>query len=266
MRRGSLTSYPRRMADHTRRQESATKAQDAYNQRVLEHGQRVDELHVNRRRLLFRQGQDQMSGGLRQMAMGGGGAGSFFGGAGSMVQGAGAFASAIPGGQVIGTILQTAGAFLKAGEQVLKFGDALHETNMKFAEYSASMAFVQAEQQMRDIQLSQERGERRAGSARMLAGSRHRFNQRWAVVEDKLANTSGGIMSAIYELMNPEVYANALSAALPTRLGMFLNAGLAFFRINTENGDIPNDITWATGAFPQWTEDNARPENFPNFP
>lgn len=114
---------------------------------------------------------------------------SELGGIGDLMGGAGEAAGHIP---VIGKPI---GAFLKLGETVIKSVDKLkqwneqiHQGNMRFAEFSGAMASVQAQQEIRDIQLSQERGDRRAGTARLQAEQKHQMNKNLALLEDTWGN------------------------------------------------------------------------------
>ncbi len=84
-------------------------------------------------------------------------------------------------GKLINVIGQTVG-------WIRDWGDGLHKANMQFAEYSAGMAGVQARQEVRDIWLSQERGDRRAGSAEYLAQAKNRLDRGAAPFEDLFAN------------------------------------------------------------------------------
>ena len=83
---------------------------------------------------------------------------------------------------------------------IRRWGDQLHEANMKFAEFSAQMANVQARQQFRDIRLSRTRGNRRAESAEDLAETRHGLNQRFAVFEDAVAIFKNNVVSGLNRL------------------------------------------------------------------
>lgn len=120
------------------------------------------------------------------------GAGSFLGGLGKMAGG-------IP---VVGKPIEAATKFadvlFKSVDRLKKWNEELHEGNMQFAEFSGSMAQVQVEQMQRDIKLSQERGERRADSARYLAEGKSGLQQRTSKVEDFFANMKnyvGGFLS-----------------------------------------------------------------------
>lgn len=101
---------------------------------------------------------------------------------------AGAAGDAAGGIPVVG---KTAQNFFRLNETLLKtldrirsWNDRLHEGNLRFAEFSGSMQAVAREQQARDIQLSVERGERRAASAKEQAEAKSRLDRTLAPIED----------------------------------------------------------------------------------
>ena len=78
---------------------------------------------------------------------------------------------------------------------VRRWADQMHYGNMQFAEYSASMALVQARQQVRDIFYEKERGDARSDTAERLAEARSRFRQSTAGLEDAISNFFNDKMS-----------------------------------------------------------------------
>lgn len=119
--------------------------------------------------------------------------------AGDIIGGMGNIAGTIMGGPVA--------ALGKLGEVALgsvgKLQDwtkGLHDANMQFAEFSASMAEVQAEQTVRDIELSRERGERRAESAKYLAEGMSELNSTTAPIADLFANAKNYIGGALSQV------------------------------------------------------------------
>jgi hypothetical protein len=116
--------------------------------------------------------------------------------------------------------------FYQAGQGLMLLGKAafdafgtirdwtttLHQANVTFAEYSNSMAQVKAQQEVRQIQLDRERGERRAASAKDLAESRDRLNRAIAPIEDAWAGLMNRLGSMINDSLVPVVQqiANAL--------------------------------------------------------
>jgi hypothetical protein len=73
-------------------------------------------------------------------------------------------------------------------EALRKWNDQLLKSNLQFAEFSISMAEVSAKQELRDIQLSAMRGERRGRYAERHAESRFELEKRTAVIEDTASN------------------------------------------------------------------------------
>jgi hypothetical protein len=67
----------------------------------------------------------------------------------------------------------------------------LHESNMRFAEFSASMALVQAQTDIRRIELERERGERRAATAGRVSESMMNLEREVTPWEDAWANIKG---------------------------------------------------------------------------
>lgn len=98
----------------------------------------------------------------------------------------------------VGLLVQATGAFSTALGAVRQFSDNLHANNMKFSDVSSSMARVAAMQEVREIRLRQERGERRGASAEALAQSKNRLDRLLAPSEDAWAVT----MNRVGTLLN----------------------------------------------------------------
>jgi hypothetical protein len=114
---------------------------------------------------------------------------------------AGKAASMVPGGEYAAPVFKFGEALMESIEVVRKWADGLHQANMTFAEFSTSMAHVEAESEARRIRLSQERGERRAPSARRLAEARDKLDSKLAVWEDKWASFKAELMTPLLEGM-----------------------------------------------------------------
>lgn len=82
------------------------------------------------------------------------------------------------------------------------WGEGLHKANLQFAEFSAGMAGVKARQELRDIILSQERGERRAGSAEQLAQAKNRLDRQLAPIEDAFANVMNKLGATVFRSLS----------------------------------------------------------------
>jgi hypothetical protein len=91
-------------------------------------------------------------------------------------------------GPIVKPVAKFAEAIYSTIKTVRDWGDNLAAANEKFAEFSPAMAAVAARQQVRDINLSRERGERRAGAAEELNVARNELNRRIAVIEDSIVN------------------------------------------------------------------------------
>lgn len=147
-------------------------------------------------------------------------AGGYFSNALSADQrGMGTFSNVLRGGSSLMGMVDPAGTnpitvMTKFGAEVLESIDklrdwskTLHNTNMQFAEFSASMTAVQARQELFDILLSQERGERRANSAEYLAEGRRQLEPqvaKWEDVADKAKNIIGGLLDkGVARLLEP---------------------------------------------------------------
>lgn len=169
------------------------------------------------------------------------------------------------------------GPFGTVGAQVFKFGkimgesleklrrwtDQLHEANLRFAEFSPSMAGVAARDEARQIMLDQQRGERRAPSAENLAQGKNKLDKTLAVFEDGLAsfkNNIGGSFSKALANSPPLLVLKGMGITMQWMADHWpgakdeegLSAGAAWF----------NDI----GAQSAAEERAGRPHNFPGVP
>ncbi len=125
-------------------------------------------------------------------------AGDVLSGAGETMQGVG-LATGNPAMAVVGTFAKVLG---ESVEKLRRWGDALHESNMKFAEFSGGMSLVQAQQQERDIRLNQQRGDFLAPSARRAAEAQSRFNRNVAPMEDAWTQSKNEWKAIIFESLN----------------------------------------------------------------
>ncbi len=82
-------------------------------------------------------------------------------------------------------------------EKLRSWGEHLHNADMQFASVSGSMANVMAQQEVRQILLDQERGERRAESADKRERSMHELNKEMAIWEDAAKGWWDSIISPI---------------------------------------------------------------------
>jgi hypothetical protein len=95
-------------------------------------------------------------------------------------------------------VTKFASGIMDAVDKLKTWTDQLHGANMQFAEFSASMARVQAESEVRTFQRMNEQGERRAASAQYLEEGRQNLSDQMAPIEDlwaKAQNYVGGALS-----------------------------------------------------------------------
>lgn len=123
---------------------------------------------------------------------------SDFGSIGDALGGVSKIAGAIPvaGGPIAGVAKLGEVAF-KSVDKLQQWTATLHNSNMVFAEFSASMAHVQAKQMVRDIDYSRDRGEARADSADKLAEGMSELRNAMAPMSDGLANLKNNIGASI---------------------------------------------------------------------
>jgi hypothetical protein len=159
-----------------------------------------------------------------------------------------------PAGMVGGGLLLFTGAILKSVDALKKWMDSIHNSNMQFAEFSGAMAAVQGRQQIRDILLSIERGERLAPVAEEFAQVRHDFNTRWTAVQDlvsigvmDMANNSYIALQAMTELtMEGNLAALADQAQLRARIDQIIARMDALGQAGSEGLLQPGMMHWAT--------------------
>lgn len=156
--------------------------------------------------------------------------------------------------KALGTVLLPADAILNATEKLRDWSKHLQNANMQFAEFSGTMAGVQARMEVREMMLSKERGDRRADSAEYLAEAQNTLDKRLAPLEDagaKLKNfATGGLTNIAGYLAKPLEY-----------IGDKLNDGLdkvaekLGIDVNTEGNDANHDLFEAMRA-------HGRPKRF----
>lgn len=98
------------------------------------------------------------------------------------------FATATKHVPIVGGVTKVVSLVAESIDKLRAWNDKLHEGNMRFAEFSAAMSRVEAQQEVRDIKESQRRGDRRAKSAEYLAEQKSRLSQSISPAEDAWAN------------------------------------------------------------------------------
>ncbi len=102
------------------------------------------------------------------------------------------------GGNLIsaaGPIAPVADSLLKVSAAIRSWSNEMHQSNIRFAEFSGPMAGVDIRQQAREIHLARERGGRTAESAEFLAQQSFALEESWAPVEDAWRNVANYAMA-----------------------------------------------------------------------
>lgn len=126
--------------------------------------------------------------------------GSPFAAAGGALSGAGQIVGMMgPWGKAAQVGLEFTAALISSVDKLKEWGRSLHDGNMQFAQFSASMAEVQANQQFRDIQLSASKGEARADTAGRLAEAMSHLERQTAPIENMWSNFKNQFATVIIE-------------------------------------------------------------------
>jgi len=158
----------------------------------------------------------KMASAKNNKALSGGGQANVGGGFSEKMESAKARLGAVPYQSATGAMGSVAGAAADLGVPGAKFAQTmlesvdklrawnnhLHESNMHFAEFSSSMALVQAESEARAFQLNREQGEARAESAKELAESKDRLNRQLGPIEDFWANLKNKVGAGLSDMLS----------------------------------------------------------------
>jgi hypothetical protein len=106
-------------------------------------------------------------------------------------------------------------------ERLRRWNEQLYQANTQFAEFSGGMAAVQAEQEVRDIRLSQYRGDTQAGSARIQAEGMASLNQTLAPFESGWANIKNEVTGAFTQGLSNVLEATGLPKAMRAILDFY---------------------------------------------
>lgn len=165
-----------------------------------------------------------------------------------------------PVGLTIGAVTKLGAGLAKSVEKLRDWNEGLHKANMAFAEFSGQMTTVQVEQQIRDMQLSRERGDRRADSARFLAESKSSLDRKFSVYEDafaKVSNYTAGALSKITE----SVLTNAERGSFGPGIGLGLQAFKWFGSMGSEQ-ETDLDKWMKASDETNWAAEYGRPRRF----
>jgi hypothetical protein len=104
-----------------------------------------------------------------------------------------------PYAMAAGAVLKFAGAMAESVEKIRGWAKELNDANLAFADFSASMANVAADQEMRDFERKMNQGENRAETAEKLSKALGDLNDTMAPFEDAWANFKGEIATVLVE-------------------------------------------------------------------
>ena len=149
-------------------------------------------------------------------------------------------AEKIPGpfGRVIEYGTKFAEVLVKSIDALKNWSEDLHKFNMMFAEFSGGMAAVAAKQEVRDILLSLERGNRLAGSAEFLAEGKSELAQKTAPLEDAFQKSKALIAGELDRILAKLIDISGLTA-----LGQALNAFLDLVTPAGNNQQVDDSST-----------------------
>jgi hypothetical protein len=121
-------------------------------------------------------------------------------------------------GGPVGAVVEKFGELAKklgeSLEKLRKWNEQLYQANMQFAEYSGGMAAVKAEQEVRQIQLEQYRGDSQAGSARVQSKGMADLNQTLAPFESGWANIKNEVSGMFSEGLSKVLEATGVPTAM----------------------------------------------------
>ena len=117
---------------------------------------------------------------------------------GSMSSAAGSIMSVLGGaiGKVGGPLGKLAQVALMAVDGLGRMSNAMHAANMRLAEYSPSMAMVEAQSEVYEIESTYRKGEARAGSAERLSRNRAAADKAWEPFTNFMADSGNNVLSA----------------------------------------------------------------------
>lgn len=117
---------------------------------------------------------------------------------GSMASAAGSLMSVFGGaiGALGGPLGKVAQVAMSVVDGLGRMGNALHAANMRLAEYSPSMAMVEAQSEVYEIESTYRKGEARAGSAERLSRGRAAADKAWEPFTNFMADSGNNVLSA----------------------------------------------------------------------
>ncbi len=161
----------------------------------------------------------------------------------------------VPGeiGEMLSAPLTFSRYLLNAVDALRSFNAQLLQSDFRFAEYSGPMARVKALTEVGDIMLSQQRGNRRAGHAEVLAESLGRLERAVAPWEDKWAAIKDTVMAGVADYATEGI---DLLTDIAEKVGIIVRDGEG----ENELGDMLD--TTSTMGDRDWARSYGRPTRF----
>lgn len=165
-----------------------------------------------------------------------------------------------PVGEAVTQISGMAKAAAESVDRLRQFDREILNATFRFGEFSAQMAQAEAEQEIRDIELSMQKGDAQSASARKLAESMSRLNETLAPFENAWANFRNRILTHLTNLVNNNVkIASSVTTGNITldAIAGFIKAKLGGADPNDDDSSDIREIVFEAG------NKFARPDRFP---
>lgn len=195
-----------------------------------------------------------LAGGLRSIGNAGGAIGT---GIGAAVGGpAGAAIGGIVG-EAAGALPKFVASIVESVDKLREWSKELHSANMQFADFSASMARVQAETEVQEFYIKRQQGENRAGSAQYQARGMLQLEQTMAPLEDLWANIQNYMAGFGSRLANDLLTGFTVGGLNLSQWSQFMNWLMGG---STAEGVDAAEFTYELGKAAQESRDRRPPE------
>jgi hypothetical protein len=163
-----------------------------------------------------------------------------------------------PAGDLITKFSSMAKTVAESVDNLRRFDREILNASFRFAEYSAQMAAVEAQQEMRDIELGQRKGDAQAKSTERLAEAMSDLNNTMAPFENQWANFRNEILTKVTRIVDKTIESSGTLGVMAATLGVL--ATLLGAKGEPTDDDVGFDVTeqiFKAG------EKYARPARFP---
>jgi len=141
-----------------------------------------------------------------------------------------------PPGALVSGLSKLTRVLFEATDRLRSWSEGLHRANIQFAEFSASMSAVQLQQEVREISLIQQRGERRAEFAGRLAEARFGFERRITPFEDAWAKLKSELAIILLNAGSRIIDNSSLAQGLRQLIDQWLQNPNNLFSADTQLG------------------------------